>query len=284
MLALAPSAASAQPPPEGEDARALFVRGQTAYAEADYDTAIALWTRAYELDPRPALQFNLSQAYERLGRLEDAVRALQLFLDRAEPTSDHVADARARLSAMRERIARTSVRVTGGPEGATILVDDQDHGRTPRPDPIAVSPGSHTIVVRLAGRSDFTSSVVVPAGQTVDVEVRGLAAVAAPSSSGPPVGAIVVLAGGAAVAVTGAILGGVALGEVGGAVDGTPQADRARALAIATDVLIPVGAACAVAGLIWWLVEEGSRPATETVAILPYATEAGAGVTAAGSF
>jgi len=51
------------------DARSLFRAGQELYRRGDYETAIAHWSAAYELDPRPLLQFNLSQAYGRMGKL-----------------------------------------------------------------------------------------------------------------------------------------------------------------------------------------------------------------------
>ena len=121
-LMLVSAVASAQ----AGDARTLFQRGQTAYAQGDYDSAIEQWSRAYELDPRPLLQFNLSQAHERLGQLPEAITALERYLDSADPNDEHQADARARLSALRERLGRTSIRVVGGPEGATITIDDEE--------------------------------------------------------------------------------------------------------------------------------------------------------------
>lgn len=290
-LALAQEASEQAVPPE--DARTLFQRGQAAYAQGDYDAAIEHWARAWELDSRPLLQFNLSQAYERLGRLEDAVAALQLYLDHADPTDEHQADARARQSSLRERIARTSVRVQGGPENATILVDDQDRGRTPHPDPLQVTPGAHRIVVRARGYADFTSSVVVPAGQTVDVQVQMARQSAEVASGGGelPVGPVVLFGVGGAAVVAGAIMGAVALTDAQSAFEGTPEADRARGLAIATDVTFAVAAACGAAGLIWLLVAPGGSSSGETqggetqsAVILPYGSQDGVGVVAGGSF
>ena len=50
-----------------QEARELFTQGQAAYETGDYETAVSSWERAYELDPRPLLQYNLAQAYERLA-------------------------------------------------------------------------------------------------------------------------------------------------------------------------------------------------------------------------
>jgi tetratricopeptide (TPR) repeat protein len=260
---LAPAAAQDTSAPPAEDARALFQRGQAAYSQGDYEGAITFWTRAWELDPRPLLQFNLSQAYERLGRLQDAVDSLQRFIERAEPTDPHQADARARSASLRERIGRTSVRVTGGPEGATILVDGEDRGRTPRPDPIQVPPGSHRIVVRLAGYEDFNSTVVAPAGQTVDVPIEMTGAAPAASGGGDvPVAPIVLFAAAGAAVVAGAILGPIALDQAGQApARMSPEADTARGLALGADISFGVGLGFAVAGLVVFLVAPGGSSA-----------------------
>jgi hypothetical protein len=153
----------------GADARELFRRGEAAYSAGNYDLAIREWTTAYGIDPRPRIQFNLSQAYERLGQLDKAMEALKSFLDAGDPDDPMYSDANARLSALNQRLALTGVMVQGGAEGGQILVDDKDWGRTPRPDRINVTPGSHTLVVRWSGRPEFRTSIVVPAGQVVEV-------------------------------------------------------------------------------------------------------------------
>jgi hypothetical protein len=286
------SIASAQDAAGGDqDARALFTRGQAAYTQGDYEDAIAQWTRAWALDPRPLLQYNMSQAYERLGRLEEAVAALQLYLDHAAAGDEHLADARARQSQLRERIAQTSVRITGGPEGATILVDGEDRGRTPRPDPLTVAAGSHRIVVRAAGYDDFTSSVVVPPGQVAEVVVEMQQTAVATTQTGAefPLGPVILMGAGGAAVIVGAILGGVALGNAQSAPSRTsPEADSARGMALGADILMFGGAAIAAGGLIWLLVAPpggGSAESEATAAtVLPWSSPDGAGITVTGRF
>jgi hypothetical protein len=153
------------------DARDHFRRGQAAYQQGNYDLAISEWLSGYELEQRPEFQYNLAQAYERLGRLQDAVNSLQRFVESADPDDSSYSDATARLASLQQRLALTGVRVLGGQDGATIFVDGRDWGRLPRPDKISVSPGSHQIVVKLAGFKDFVSNVVIPAGQVIDIEI-----------------------------------------------------------------------------------------------------------------
>jgi hypothetical protein len=190
ILALAPCAgahAQSSSPSSAaaasSEAKESFRRGEAAYGAGNYEVAIKEWNDAFARDPRPRIQFNLSQAYERLGQLENAEASLVKFLESGDPDDPTYSDANARLVALRQRLASTGVIVKGGREGGLILVDDKDWGRTPRPDRINVSPGNHVVIVRWPGEPDFRTAVVVPAGQAVEVVVPG-----APSS-GPTVAA-----------------------------------------------------------------------------------------------
>lgn len=158
---------SAQPDPSA--ARRLFAQGEQSYRVGQYEEAVQAWTRAYEADPRPRIRYNLSQAYERLGRLEDAIAALEDFLASTDEDDALVQEATARLSALRQRVAATGVRIVGGPPGARIDVDGTAWGATPRPDRIPLTPGSHRVSVLYPNGTQHDVAVVVPAGQVLDV-------------------------------------------------------------------------------------------------------------------
>lgn len=262
LLLSVPATALAQ-----DDAHTLFQRGQVAYTQGDYDAAIEQWSRAYGMDPRPLLQWNLAQAYERLGRLDDAATALNLYLEHADPADEHQADARARLGAIRTRIESTGITLSGGPEGAVVTLDGNDAGRLPRPDAIHVSAGSHRIVVRAPGYADFTSTVVVPAGQQTSVAVDMTASAVASAGGGGEVPVVPVIMWSAAgvTLITAAVLGGVALSTASSAPSATsPEADTARGLALGSDITFGVSAACAVTALILTLMMPSGSSSTET--------------------
>jgi len=259
------------------DARARFQRGEAAYHQGDYETAIREWTAAYEADPRPLLQYNLAQAYERLGRLPEAVQAYDRYMATASADDERRPDAQARLAALRARLGRTAVRIQGGPEGASIRVDGTDWGRTPRPDPIALAPGAHRIELRLSGYRDFVSTVVVPAGDVVDVPVEMVAddtgggAPAGPSDGGGvPILPIVLMASGGGAVVIGSILGVLALGAASDApTSDSPEADSARALALGADIAIGLGVIAAGVGVALLLIRPRAEERDPSVAIAP---------------
>jgi Tetratricopeptide repeat/PEGA domain len=226
MGAAAQAPAPAAPTTQGAvDAREAFRRGEAAYSAGNYEVAIREWKNAYATDPRPRIQFNLSQAYERMGQLEDAIRALETFLDSGDPDDPTYSDANARLVALRQRLESTGVMVNGGAEGGLILVDGKDRGRTPRPDKISVPPGNHEIVVRWPDGTEFRTSVSVPAGQSASVNVpagggsKPMGGAAGPVSAPPEKDRRVLWysLGGAAAAVGAglAVYGALRLAEIG---------------------------------------------------------------------
>ncbi|MFW5876117.1 MAG: PEGA domain-containing protein [Myxococcota bacterium] len=257
-----------------EGAREEFMRGQQAYQQGDYETAIAAWQAAYELDPRPLILYNLSQAYERYGKLSEAVQALEKYTSEADPSDPNVETARSRLSKLRERLGRTGIHITDAPGGAEILVDGHSWGRAPREEPIPLDPGTHRVVLRLEGYEDFRASVGVPAGQTIDVAAEmdpETAAAGEAAGQGPGIAPWLLVGGGGGVLVTGAILGGVALGKAKDAeFRSGGEADGAETLALVADVMMGVGAAAAVGGFLWWLLTRrggDEAPAEEAPAV-----------------
>lgn len=291
-----------------QDARERFRRGQTAYQQGDYEAAITEWSAAYQADPRPLLQYNLAQAYERLGRLTEARQALETYVAHAASDDTNQSDARARLSSLRERLSHTGVRVSGGPEGASILIDGHDWGRTPRPDMIAVEPGTHRLIVRLAGYQDFNATMVVPAGQTVDMPIEmtanaaptatqtataattgntgsaGATASAGTPSHGSSPLPIILIASGGGVAAIGLVTGIVAVGKANNAAtsDG-PAAHSARTLGVVADISMGVGIVAAGVGLVLLLTrhsDEEAPAASARLSVTPIVSPYGAGASA----
>ena len=88
MLSAAP--AIAQPAASAADrkkAKAYVDAGLVAQADRDYEGAIALYRKAYELVPHPTLLFNLAQAHRLAGRQREALELYRRYVAVAPETS-----------------------------------------------------------------------------------------------------------------------------------------------------------------------------------------------------
>lgn len=224
-----PRAANAQSPGgtgealADEQARTHFESGRLHYTKGRFEQAADAFEAAYELSDRPQLLYNIYLAHRDAGALGPAAEALSSYLEQVPDAPRHE-HLQARLEALRQRIEEKSSEGGGDPTEPT-----------PDPEPDG-DPGS-----------------------------------AEPTSNAP---AYALVGSGAALVAVGAVTGGLALKKQSD-LEGRCTADRVcdpslrgdrdrgRALAITTDVLVPVGAVAAGVGLVLWLTGDDSeeRPA-----------------------
>jgi len=96
--------ALAQETPDDAAAREYFERGRAAFEQADYEGALVFFRHAYRLSGRPALQYNIGVAADRLQREQEALEAFQHYLEETEsPTRE--GEVRGRIEALQESIA-----------------------------------------------------------------------------------------------------------------------------------------------------------------------------------
>jgi tetratricopeptide (TPR) repeat protein len=102
--ALAGPARAADPSPADlARAKELYENGAILYEEGSYEAAILAFEQSYALSHAPALNYNLAKCYERLGRLADARRALDLY--RAVAPAEERERLERRIISLDERIA-----------------------------------------------------------------------------------------------------------------------------------------------------------------------------------
>jgi tetratricopeptide (TPR) repeat protein len=102
--------------PEAQVER-LAADALTAYRGADYNRAVELLTKAYEIRQVPALLYNLAKAYDKLGDLDHAADAYRRFADAADADPKLKAKAEARLLALDEA-RRKKAATAHAPEAA----------------------------------------------------------------------------------------------------------------------------------------------------------------------
>jgi len=111
-----------------EGARIHFQAATEYFQVADYEGALAEFTRAYQLSERPQLLYNLYLCQERLGHVAEAVAFLERYL-REAPEVPERPTLEARLTNMRARLVTPDVT----PDTTPDVTPDATPDATPDP-------------------------------------------------------------------------------------------------------------------------------------------------------
>ena len=274
-------------PAAAQDASALVEQGLTLRERGDDAGALRRFEAAYALEPAARTRAQIALAEMALSRWLDAERHLTEALATQDPWIENNRVAlNGAMAGIREHIGR--LQVEADQPDAELWIDGQRVGSLPLPNPIARDPGPVTFEVRADGFETEARTVTLGGGQVTREVVRLRAtgeesepepeAIEETTSSeqvfdahsgggGVSIPGVVLLAGGGAAAVAGAVLLGVAFsskaslespGEMRAWTAGDQAAaDQVPVLAGAGEVLLGVGVAAAVVGVILIVVDGG---------------------------
>ena len=103
---------------DDERAKAHFLAGQSYYEQASYTDALREFNEAYRISKRPALLYNIARCHEALEQYADAVKMLEAYLDQDPQTSDRAA-VETRIGNLKEREAAQQKAQKAAAEPAT---------------------------------------------------------------------------------------------------------------------------------------------------------------------
>ncbi len=282
------------------NAQKHFKAGVSLQKVEDFEAAIAAFESSLRLYPSKGAMFNLANCLRATHRYGEALGVLQR-LDLAygqtlDPTMRAAVDQQ--IEELRNLTASLVVQVDQA--GAEVRVDGKVIGEAPFAKELRLSPGSHTLEVRLEGYEPAKIEVELAprqqATQTITLE-RASSTPPAPTTT-PPTGTAPGPPptppdeGSGALGTTGWITGVVGLAALaGGGVTGIwalsldgdladactegmcpadrgSDIDRLDALTTATNVLLPVGATLTAAGIVMLLVDPPTSPTAPDTARL----------------
>src|SRR5262245_35499185 len=90
-----------------DEAKAHYKNGEQFYLRGRYQEAIDEFQQAYKLSKAPALLYNISQAYERLGDLPKARGYLKQYIDSGNAEPSEMPALQDKLRVLDERIAES---------------------------------------------------------------------------------------------------------------------------------------------------------------------------------
>jgi tetratricopeptide (TPR) repeat protein len=246
-------------------ARKHYELGSTLYDTSNYPGALAEFEKAYKLEPKPALLFNIARCYEVMAKLEQAIKYYKLFLAKSDkPDNEDL--VRARLATLERRLKEERPRQPEQPEQPKQPKEPQGS-----PPPEKASPAGST-------------PPAAPKEQERGGSWRGTA------------GWVLLGVGGASLA-TGVVFGvlaggktteyndGVGAGKTFEELDAIDGTGKSFELAKILTLVIGGVAAAAGGGLLLWNSMSGSeRDVASGAVIAPYATTDGAGLVGRVSF
>lgn len=159
------------------EAKERFLRGLDLASQDSWDAALVEFMASRELFPTRAALSNIPLSLRHLNRYAEAIDAynelLQKFGYALSPDERKKVDEA--LGELRSFVGE--IDVESEPRGAGVIVDGQQRGVTPLPNPIVVNAGTHSVRVSSEGFESFETQVPVAGKQrkTVQAKLRRLA-------------------------------------------------------------------------------------------------------------
>jgi hypothetical protein len=326
-------------------ARALFNEGTERAQHGDWSQALPAFERSSALRPHAVTTYSIGYCERALGQIVRARKTLGKALAESAARGGELPDdlttaAKTYLAELERRVARAVIRLS--PEDASVLVDGRplERATTDGPQPVLwagtrdlgpaepapaarfelpLDPGVHVLIVAKEGYANEVTTRTFEPGSEVQLDLKlSPAQQLAPGSPGPGaegagtgarsrVPLNIALGVGGAGLITGAVAGGIALGQAAKVRDtcsashactgtGSTYLSRADTAAdVATVGFIVGGVGAAAAGVIWWMSAKGAGASAEPpasaaskasargglrdVRVTPWVTWGGGGVT-----
>lgn len=309
--------AEAQAPGNGGDAtnldlaRSVAVTGREAFNSGDYETALALFRRAYALYPAPTVVLYEARTLEKMGLLIEAVdayaRTATIPVSAASPAqfAEAAEQAREEGDALRARIPTLVLELRGASSsepGLTVKINgaDQDPAKLGRAQ--RLNPGTYRLEASVGTQRQAIVEVTLVPGQSRRVELNLVdvgpsvdVALAAPPSSTEgdrPIPMLAYVAGGVGVVGVGAgiITGLMANSKYDEAerlcedhrcaagTSGLDAVDGFRTWRMVSSISYGVGAVGIAAGVVLWLTGSSDDEPSQTGSIEPWGNTKTAGI------
>jgi hypothetical protein len=164
-------------------ARELFKRGVDAYDRGVYFEALQAFQAAYQLRPHPAVRVNIANCYDKLDRPADAIQNFEQFLGSGAGTPKQQEEVVRALDRLRKRVGRLQLHVT--PEGAKVVIDDNEPRRAPIAEVVLLKAGRHQLSAALDGHETAMRVVDITADNTTELTIDLPRIDAAPVAAAP---------------------------------------------------------------------------------------------------
>ena len=167
VLAATASAAADSKDDDASTARALFERGRALVREGSHKEACPVFEKSLALAPALGTELNLALCWVEVGRLVDAMRALEALIPKTvearQPQREAV--AREAVAVLRARLPRLQLELGSLPPTTRVRIDDVEVDTA---KPVPIDPGPH----RVEADGAIAETVHVVEGRVTTVALR----------------------------------------------------------------------------------------------------------------
>ncbi len=144
-----------------ENAGAHYERGVAFAEDREYVAAMVEFKKAYALDPRYPVLFNIGQTANELKDYANALSSYELYLEQggAEIDADRRAKVEGLIKEVKQKVATITIAINV--DGAAVTVDDVEVGVTPLGKPVRMSAGRRKITITRSGYEPMTRVVEI---------------------------------------------------------------------------------------------------------------------------
>lgn len=191
--ALGGTPVQAQTAEELAAARQVFGEGKALEGKGQWAPALEKFKKVAMVKMTPQVRFHIALCEENLGRMVSAIKGFELAFEDAKLAGSSAAEveklAPDRAAALRNRVGKLRVEVTGRLIDSRITLDDTALGAKELGTDLPVDPGAHVVEVRdKNGKSTFKKELTVAekASEKIEVPVDDKAAPPAPTATEAP--------------------------------------------------------------------------------------------------
>jgi len=166
------SGSSASPDDKKKEAKEHFDKGYALMQEEAWDAALAEFTVSLSLFPTKNGRRNAADCLRALGRFDEALAMYEMLLkEHGSALSPAEVESANKKIAELKALTGTLV-ITSNVEGATVVVDGRERGKTPLSGPIVVAAGTRVVRVSKEGYLPFEAKPIVAGKASVSVDAK----------------------------------------------------------------------------------------------------------------
>jgi hypothetical protein len=144
----------------------LAAKNRPDEAKVQFENAVTAYQKAIEAGDDVNVYFDLANAEDKLGKIDDAVRYLRIVTTRPGARPEVVKKAAAKLEELAAKVGLVTLTVT--PAGSSITLGGTELGTSPLPESLVLLPGTYTLSFQADGFQPKEAEIKIEPGSETE--------------------------------------------------------------------------------------------------------------------